>query len=195
MRVADMTLSTLLFFLISPLIGLSSTYKTISNTQSQTEPTMSRREEMMASHPPARGQKLLPKKSRERERKNQQVVNHLPNEPEILGLPYSKKENYKKISLNPLQLAGDLSKEFATYLHFPGEEGTEDRDAEVGLDNIDNEVIGIPNLEYDLAEVGEAGAVKVQRKIGKKSKMMVEKQNMGDKPTQNWLRKYYRRLG
>ena len=94
-----------------------------------------------------------------------------------------------------MQLAGDLSKEFATYLHFPREEGTEDRDAEVGFDNIDKEFIGIPSLEYDLAEVGEARAVKVQRNIGKKSKMMVEKQEMGDKPTQNWLRKYYRRLG
>ena len=47
-----------------------------------------------------------------------------------------------------MQLAAQ-SKEFATYLHFEGEEGKEDKDTE------DKEVIGIPNMENDLEELEE----------------------------------------
>ena len=47
-----------------------------------------------------------------------------------------------------MQLAPQ-SKEFATYLHFEGEEGIEGKDIE------DKEVIGIPNLENYLEELEE----------------------------------------
>ena len=169
-----MTLSTLLLLFITPIIALSSTYKTIGknppkqSTHSQTEPTMSLPKVMMTSHPPARGQKSLSKKKTEKERKNQQVGTHLPNEPEFLGLLYSKKAS---------KLENDMkrSKEFATYPHFGGEEGREDTDIEEGSDDINKEVIGIPNMEDDLAEVGEKRLKKRRKMENAESQRVLKK--------------------
>ena len=146
-----MTLSTLFLILISPLVALSSSYKTMSNpppNQSfhpQIEPT-----KVFTSHPHATGPKSLSNKNTEKGGKNQRVQ----NQPETLGPLLHSKVAFKLIgdkktrSLNSMQLAAQ-SKEFATYLHFEGEEGIEGKDIE------DKEVIGIPNMENDLEELEE----------------------------------------
>ena len=50
---------------------------------------------------------------------------------------------------NPIEVA-DQSKEFATYLYFPGERGIGDEDSEEGMG--DKELVGIRSMEGDLAK-------------------------------------------
>ena len=61
------------------------------------------------------------------------------------------------------------SKEFATYLHFAGEEGKEDKDTAEGVD--DKKIIGFHNMEDDLAEVKERTEALRKRKEMKKDKV------------------------
>ena len=162
-----MTISTRLFLIITvSLVAFSSTYKTKSKTPLTKQYIHSQTE--LTSHPHARCQKFLSKKKTEKE--GEKDVNHIRNEPEFLwspphnnNLPHSnlpqnklphKNLPHNKLGgdKNPIQVAAQ-SKEFATYLYFPGERGIGDEDSEEGTG--DKELVGIGSMEEDLAKVEE----------------------------------------
>ena len=199
-----MTFSTLLLISISSLVAFSSTYETISSPppkqpfHSQTEPI-----EVMTSHPHARGPKTL-------SNKNQKVATHLPNEPEILGpLQHSKGAfklggDKKTRSLNPIQLAAQ-SKEFATYLHFEGEEGKEGKDIEDKEVKKDKKCLSKsepthwPSPTFD-SKSAKRAIESFAKLLGKAKReiagiTVLEEEQVEETPTRFWLRKYYRRLG